>query len=285
MVPSDPNRERTDRHAAWVESGPQRQRALLDLGELWQYRNLVALLALRDLQVRYKQAAFGVAWAVVQPVIGTLTLVVLFHRLAHLSTAGVPYVPFTLAGFAGWTYFSATVASMTTSLVRDNALVTKVYYPRIATPLAAVLTGAVDLAVAIVLAEIAALATGITPPLQFLLLPAWLVALGLVTFGLGLPLATLNVRYRDVAQLVPFSTQVLLFITPVAYASSVVPSRWQWLYHVDPMVAVLDGIRWSMLGAPPPGLSAIVSAGCGTFLLLGGLRYFTASERRFADII
>jgi ABC-type polysaccharide/polyol phosphate export permease len=245
----------------------------------------VVILALRDLRVRYKQAAFGVAWAVLQPLIGTAILVVLFHRLAHLSTAGIPYIPFTLVGFAGWTYFSSTVTDMTASFVLDHALVTKIYYPRFATPLATILTGAIGLGIGLVVGEVGALSAGISPPLPMLLLPLWLVALGLVSLGFGLPLATLNIKYRDVAQLVGFAVQLMLYLTPVAYASSVVPSEWQLVYHLNPMVAVLDGMRWSMLGAPAPGLSALVSAGSALVLLIGGLRYFTRTERRFADVI
>jgi ABC-type polysaccharide/polyol phosphate export permease len=272
--------------APWVESGPEaRRRPFFDFGELWRFRDLVGFLALRDLQVRYKQAAFGVAWAVLQPLIGTVVLVVLFHNLAHLSTAGIPYLPFTLVGFAGWTYFSSTVTAMTTSFVVDAALVTKVYYPRFATPLATILTGAIGLAIGLLVAEIVVLASGITPALQLLLLPIWLVALALVSLGFGLPLATLHIKYRDVGQLVGFLIQIMLFLTPVAYASSVVPATWQWLYHINPMVAVLDGMRWSMLNAPPPGLSSLASAGCAVLLLIGGVRYFSTSERRFADLI
>lgn len=271
--------------APWVESGPEVRRPFFDFRELWRFRDLVGFLALRDLRVRYKQAAFGLAWAVLQPLAGTAVLILLFHKLAHLSTAGIPYLPFTLVGFAGWTYFTATVAAMTTSFVVDAALVTKVYYPRFATPLATILTGAIGVAIGLVVAEIVALASGITPTLQLLVLPLWLVALGLVSLAFGLPLATLHIRYRDVGQVVAFVIQLMLFLTPVAYASSVVPAKWQWLYHVNPMVAVLDGMRWSMIGAPAPGLPALVSAASALLLLVGGLRYFSASERRFADVI
>jgi ABC-type polysaccharide/polyol phosphate export permease len=272
----------TDR---WVERGPESKRKFVDLAELWRFRDLVLILAMRDLRVRYKQAAFGVAWAVLQPIIGTAILIVLFHNLAHLSTGGVPYVPFTLVGFSGWTYASSTVDTMTTSFVLDIALVTKVYYPRVATPLATSLTGAIGLAIGLVIAEIAALVEGITPSVFLLLLPIWLIALLLVSFGIGLPLATLHVKYRDVGQLVGFAIQLMLFLTPVAYSSSIIASRWQWLYHLNPMVAVLDGMRWSMLGAPAPGRTALVSAASGALLLIGGLRYFAKTERRFADVI
>lgn len=275
----------TARPAPWVECGPESRRTFFHFGELWRFRDLVVILALRDLRVRYKQAAFGVAWAVLQPLIGTAILVVLFHNLAHLSTAGIPYIPFTLVGFAGWTYFSSTVTDMTASFVVDHALVTKVYYPRFATPLATVLTGAIGLGIGLVVAEVAVLVSGVTPTLPLLLLPLWLVALGLVSLGFGVPLATLNIKYRDVGHLVGFAIQLMLYLSPVAYASSVVPSKWQWLYHVNPIVTVLDGMRWSMLGAPPPGFSALASAGSALLLLVGGMRYFTRSERRFADVI
>jgi ABC-type polysaccharide/polyol phosphate export permease len=284
-VHSDQGPARQTSPTPWTESGPEIRRTFFDFGELWRYRELVGFLALRDLRVRYKQAAFGVAWAVFQPLIGAAILIVLFHKLAHLSTAGIPYLPFTLVGFAGWTYFSSTVTDMTTSFVFDHVLVTKVYYPRVATPLATTLTGAIGLAIGLVVAEVVALASGITPTPALLLLPLWLAALGLVSFAVGLPLATLNVKYRDVGQVVGFAIQLMLFLTPVAYASSVVPAAWQWLYYVNPMVAVLDGMRWSMLGAPPPGVTSLVSAGSTVCLLVGGLWYFARSERRFADVI
>jgi ABC-type polysaccharide/polyol phosphate export permease len=257
----------------------------IDFGEVWRFRDLVGILALRDLRVRYKQAAFGVAWAVLQPLIGTAILIVIFHKLAHLSTAGLPYIPFTLVGFAGWTYFSTTVTDMTTSFVIDQSLVTKVYYPRVATPLATVLTGAIGLAIGLIVAEVVVLASGITPTFALLLLPIWLVSLALVSFGFGLPLATLNVKYRDVSQLIIFAVQVMLYLTPVAYATSVVPSKWQWVYHLNPIVAVLDGMRWSMLGGPAPGRTSLVSAGFAFLLLVGGLHYFVKSERQLADVI
>jgi lipopolysaccharide transport system permease protein len=269
----------------WVEVDAASPTSALDLRELWRFRDLVRFLALRDLQVRYKQAALGVVWAILQPVAGTATLFFLFHRLAHLSTDGIPNLPFTLVGFSGWTYFSATIVALTSSFVSNAALVTKVYYPRIATPVAGLLTSAVDLAVALVVAEVAAAAAGLAPGLPFLTLPLWLVALALTSLAVGLPLATLNVRYRDVGPVVTFGVQLLLFVSPVAYSSSVVHPAWQSLYHLNPMVAVLDGLRWSMLGGPIPGRWALVSLASGAAILVLGLRMFARHERRFADVI
>jgi ABC-type polysaccharide/polyol phosphate export permease len=275
----------TGNHERWVEIDAAHPRRVVDVRELWRFRDLVGILALRDLQVRYKQAALGVVWAVLQPLVGTATMVILFHRLAHLSTNGLPYLPFTLVGFSGWTYFSSTITTMTGSFVANSALVTKVYYPRIATPLAGLLTPAIDLGVALVVAEIAVGASGIVPPVQLALLPLWLVALAATSFAVGLPLATLNVRYRDVGPVVAFAVQLMLFVTPVAYASNVIGSAWQPLYHLNPMVAVLDGLRWSMIGGSTPGRWALISLGADAALLVLGFRMFVRNERRFADVI
>lgn len=272
------------RTPGWVENRSDR-RHHIDLQELWTYRDLVGFLALRDVRVRYKQAVFGVIWAVLQPLVGAVTLVIVFHRVAHLSTGGIPYLPFTLVGFAGWTYFSNTVGTMTTSFVANATMVTKVYYPRVATPLAATLTGGIDLAIGLLVAAVTIAVTGLAPGWPVVLLPAWILTLGVLAFAVGLPLAALNVRFRDVGPLVTFSIQLLLFVTPVAYATSQVPGRWQWLYHVNPVVAVLDGLRWSLLGAPGPGLYAVISLGVGAMLIVLGLRYFASVERRFADLI
>ncbi len=269
----------------WVENRPGGPGAVAALGEVWAFRELVSFLALRDIKVRYKQAAFGVAWAVLQPIAGMAILTVVFHRLAKVGSAGVPYVPFVLLGYAAWTYFSGTVSTMTTSFVHNAPLVTKVYFPRLAMPVAATVPNLVDLGIGMVVVVAFLPAYGVTPTPALITLPLWLLALVVVAGAAGLLLGTLNVQYRDVGQVVGLLTQMLFFASPVAYASTLVRGRLAWVYHANPLVAVLDGLRWALLAGPAPGAQCVVSLLTGAAMLAGGLWYFFAGERRFADVI
>jgi ABC-type polysaccharide/polyol phosphate export permease len=269
----------------WVENHPGGPGGLTMIREVWRFRELVSFLALRDLKVRYKQAAFGVAWAVLQPLAGMAILTVVFHRLAHVSSGGIPYVPFVLLGYAAWTYFSSTLSGMTASFVQNTPLVTKVYFPRLAMPVAAALPSLVDLGIGLLVVAAFVPAYGISPTLAVVTLPLWLAALGVAAFGTGLVLSTLNVRYRDVGQVVGLLIQLWFFASPVAYSSRLVTGPAAWAYHLNPMVAVLDGLRWSVLAGPAPGRTCLVSLAAGLVVLAGGLRYFFTVERRFADVI
>jgi lipopolysaccharide transport system permease protein len=269
----------------WTENRPTQGRRALSLDELWRYRDLVAFLALRDVKVRYKQAVFGGGWAVVQPLAGAAIFSVVFGRLAELPSDGVPYLVFAFAGFSLWSYFSASVNSARSSLVANAALITKVYFPRLAAPLASVLPGLLDLAVA--LAVLAAMMTwvGIAPGLAVVTLPLWVLGAMVVALGTGTLFAAVTVRYRDVQQVFGFVVQLWLFATPVAYASSLVEGNWRWAYYLNPMVGVMDGWRWSLLGGPAPGREALVSAAVAVTMLVLGLHVFQRGERDFADVI
>ncbi len=269
----------------WVENRPTAGRRAVDWRELWRYRELVAFLALRDIQVRYKQAAFGMLWAVVQPLAGLVVFTVVFGRLAKVPSDGVPYPLFALVGMTVWTLFSGGLNGATTSLVANAALVSKVYFPRIAAPLASVLPRLVDFAVALGLLAVLLVATGRLPGPQVVLLP--LVALWTVVlaFGVGLALATVQVRFRDAHHALTLLVQLWLYASPVAYPSSLVPDSWRWAYALNPVTGILDSARWVLLDTPAAGGPAVVSLAVTAVLLAVGLRTFARGERRFADVI
>lgn len=268
----------------WLEN-PRPGRWAPDVRELWAYRELTVFLAHRDLAARYKQAAFGAAWALVQPLVGAVVITLVFGRVAQLSSDGLPYLPFAFVGFAAWSYFSASLDRVAGSLVESSALVTKIYFPRLAAPLAAALPSLVELAVALAIAGVLVGLEGLAPGPAVLTLPLWVAAATGVVLSIGIHLATLNVRYRDVNSLTGPLLQVLFFASPVAYASSLIDGGWRWLFYANPMAAVIDGFRWSLLGAPAPGRWALVSLASATALLASGLAHFARAERRFADVI
>jgi lipopolysaccharide transport system permease protein len=269
----------------WIENRPTRGRRALDLDELWQYRDLVAFFALRDIKVRYKQAVFGGAWAVVQPLAGAAIFSVVFGRLAKLPSNGIPYLVFAFAGFALWSYVSSAVNTARGSLVANATLITKVYFPRLASPLARVLPALLDLAVALVVLIVMMAWVGLVPGLAVLTLPLWVIGAMVVALGTGTLFAAITVQYRDVQQVFGFVVQLWLFATPVAYASSLVGGGWSWLYHLNPMVGVMNGWRWSLFGGPPPGPEALLSGAVAVLQLVVGLQVFQRNERRFADVI
>lgn len=268
----------------WIENRPSRVRGVA-LRELWPYRELVYFLALRDLKARYKQAFFGISWAILQPVAGVTVFTIVFRNLASVSSGGVPYVAFALLGLLVWTYFASSVNAATTSLVANAALVTKVYFPRIAAPLAALVPGLAELAIGLVLLAAIMVHYGIVPGWAALTLPGWVLAAMVVGLAAGLLAASLNVKYRDVGAVMPVLVQLWLLATPVAYPSSLVHGGWRWVYALNPMVAVVDGFRWSLLETEAPGYEALASAATAAVLLAFGLLYFLRTERKFADVI
>lgn len=269
----------------WIENVPGRTRVLAALKEFWRARELVGFFALRDVKVRYKQAVFGILWALIQPVIGMLVLTVVFHQLGHVKTPGIPYVPSTMLGYTAWTYVSTTVATMTGSFLVNAPLLTKVYFPRLAMPVAAALPGIVDLAGGFVVTAIFIVAYRVVPSAAIATLPLWIASLVVVAFSVGTLLATLNAKFRDVGQAVGLLVQLWFFVTPIAYLSSIVHGPLAWVYHLNPIAGILDGLRWSVLAAPPPGAASLASLGSGLVVLVCALWYFMHSERRFADII
>jgi ABC-type polysaccharide/polyol phosphate export permease len=269
----------------WKENRPTNGRRALDLQELWAYRELIAFFALRDIKVRYKQAVFGGAWALVQPLAGAAIFTVVFGRLANLPSDGIPYLVFAFAGFTLWTYFSSSLNTARASLVSNAPLITKVYFPRLAAPVAGVLPGFVDLAASLPLLALMMLWTGTAPTLAILASPLVLLGAMVIALGAGMLFAALTVQYRDVQQVFGLVVQLWLYATPVAYSSSLVEGPWRALYHLNPMVGVMDAWRWSLLGGPAPGWEALISVAVSLAILYLGARVFASSERQFADRI
>jgi homopolymeric O-antigen transport system permease protein len=273
------------RTAGWVENRPRSGLLRLDVGELFDYRELGAFLALRDIRVRYKQAMLGIGWAVFQPLAGVVVFTLVFQRLADIQSDGLPYPVFAYVGLIVWTYTSGAVTKATQSLVSNANLVTKVYFPRVVIPLAAVFPGLLDLAVSLPVLVVLCAIYDVGPGWPVLTLPLWIAAAVIVAFAVGLLLSALNVRYRDVNQAITLLVSLWLFLSPVAYPVSAVPAAWLPLYAVNPMSAVIQGFRWCLLGGPSPGLWSLISAGVTIVLLSSALIYFQKTERRFADVI
>jgi lipopolysaccharide transport system permease protein len=270
----------------WVENrAPAGWLPSIRLGELWRFRELALVLALRDLKVRYKQTAFGVAWVVLQPLAAAAIFTIVFGRLADLPSEGLPYAVFVYSGLVLWAYFSGALDSVAQSLVQNRDLVTKTYFPALVAPLALTLPGLVDLGVSLVVVAVFMAIYGVAPGAAIVLLPFWIAACVVVVVAAGLWLSALNVQYRDVRHTMTFLLQVWLFASPVVYASSLVEGAWRYVYALNPMVTVLDGFRWSLAGAPAPGAEALVSLAVVVVVLATGLVYFLRAERRFADVI
>lgn len=256
------------------------------LPELWEYRELLYFLVWREVKVRYKQTALGVLWALLQPALTVGVFSLFFGRLAELPSDGVPYPAFALCAVLPWQLFAFTLTESSNSVVANQRLITKVYFPRLIVPLSSVGVAAIDFAIAMLLGVAVLGAFGITPGLRAVTVPLWTAYAGLVAFGAGLWLAALNVRYRDVRYVLPFMIQIWMFASPVAYSSSLVPEPWRWLYALNPMVGVIDGFRWALLGLPLPlGASAAVSIVTVLVLVVGGLLFFRRTERTFADLV
>ena len=269
----------------WIENRATRGWRGLDLRELWEYRELAMFLALRDLKVRYKQATFGAAWALFQPLAGVAVFTVVFRLLAGMPSEGVPYPLFAFASMALWIYIAGAVTKATQSLVHNTPLVTKVYFPRLLVPLASMLPGLVDLVVSLVFLVLLLVFYGVVPGLAVLTAPLWILAAAAVALGVGIWLAALNVRFRDMHHAINLFVQLWLFVSPVAYPLSAVDAAWRPLYALNPVVGVLEGFRWAVLGTPWPGMPVATSLAVAAAVLLLGVAYFQRSERRFADVI
>jgi lipopolysaccharide transport system permease protein len=254
--------------------------------ELWRYRDVAFQIAARDVTVRYRQTAFGIVWAVLQPVGFMVVFSIFFGNLAGVSSNGLPYPLFALAALVPWTFFANAMLLGSDSLVANSPLVSKIYFPRIFIPAGVVAAGLLDLFISLVILFIIILAWGVVPSAAVLALPA-LIAIAVATaLGVSAFLSAVNVRYRDVRYVVPFAIQMLLFATPVAYSATLIDQPWRTLYALNPMVGVVEGFRWATLdtGDAPLGLIA-VSAASALIILLIGLAYFDRVERRFADFV
>ena len=270
----------------WTFIEPPRGLAALPLGELWAYRELLYFLVWRDVKVRYKQTAIGAAWAVIQPLTTMVIFSLIFGGLAGIPSDGAPYPLFAFAALLPWQLFANALGSAGNSLVGSQSLITKVYFPRLLIPLAAVLGGLVDFAIAFLILLAMLLAFGVAPSPALLALPLFVLLALASALAVGLWLSALNVQYRDVRYTIPFLTQIWLYATPVVYPSSLVPAPWRALLWLNPLAGVVEGFRWALLGTPaPPAALLALSAASVAALLAGGLVYFQRVEGGFADVV
>ncbi|HZR33556.1 MAG TPA: ABC transporter permease [Terriglobales bacterium] len=254
--------------------------------ELWDYRELLFFLTWRDIKVRYKQTVLGVAWAIIQPFFGMVVFTIFFGRLAKVPSDGIPYPLFCYAALLPWQLFAYALTESSNSVVTNERLITKVYFPRLVIPISAVLAGLVDFVIAFGVLLVMMAYYGVRPGWAVLTLPLFVLFAVATALGVGLWLSALNVRYRDVRYTLPFITQLWLFASPVAYSSSLVPERWRPLYGLNPMTGVVEGFRWALLGrTTPPGMMVLVSGVVVVVVLLSGLFYFRRVERSFADLV
>jgi lipopolysaccharide transport system permease protein len=253
--------------------------------DLWMYRELLYFLCWRDIKVRYKQTVLGAAWAIIQPFLTMLVFSVIFGRLAKVPSDGIPYPIFTYVALLPWTLFVYGLNQASNSLVNSANLITKVYFPRLVLPMSSILSGLLDFIIAFVVLIGMMLFYEIRPTMTIILLPLFILLTLAATLGVGLWLAALNVQYRDIRYAVPFLTQFWFFITPVAYSSSLIAEPWRTLYGLNPMVGVVEGFRWILLGKVPSGPMLSLSVITTLCLLVSGLYYFRRMEKSFADVV
>jgi len=259
---------------------------LPSLGELMDYWELLYFLVWRDVKVRYKQTFIGVAWAILQPVMTMMIFTVIFGNFAKMPSDGLPYSIFAYTALLPWNYFSQGVSRTGVSLVGDSNLIRKVYFPRLIIPLASVAAPFLDFFVSFLVLLVMMVWFGITPSWGVLFLPLFLLLALMTALAVGLWLSPLNVRYRDVGHTIPFLIQFWMYASPVAYSVSLIPEKWRLLYSLNPMVGVIEGFRWALLGKQSPAFSVIaLSAVMVAALLLGGIVFFKRMERTFADTI
>ena len=258
----------------------------IPLGELWEYRELLYFFVWREIKIRYKQTAIGAAWAVLQPLLTMIVFTLFFGKLAHIPSEGLPYPIFYYSALLPWMYFAASLQNATNTIVENQRLITKVYFPRLALPLSSVLSGLVDFAVSFLMFVVMMIYFHVRPTTAMLWLPAFIFLALLTALGLGLWLSALNAIYRDVRYVVPFLVQFWMFASPVAYPSSLVPERWRWIYGLNPMAGVIEGFRWSLAGhGQPPGGLILISSGVVLLVLLSGVAYFQSVETTIADVV
>jgi lipopolysaccharide transport system permease protein len=259
---------------------------VLPVGELWDSRELLYFFVWRDIKIRYKQTAIGAAWAVLQPLLTMLVFSLFFGKLAHIPSEGLPYPIFYYSALLPWTYFAAALQAGTNTIVENQRVITKVYFPRLTLPLSSVLSGLVDFGISFAMFLVLMVYYGIRPTAAVLWLPAFLLLAVLTALGVSLWLSALNAMYRDVRYLLPFLVQFWLFASPVVYPSSMVPEKWRWLYGLNPMAGVIEGFRWSLTGRDSPrGPMLLASVGVAVVIFLGGVAYFQKMETTVVDLV
>jgi lipopolysaccharide transport system permease protein len=264
---------------------PTKRWSLLSFKDIWAYRELLFFLTWRDVKVRYKQTALGAAWAILQPLFMMIIFTIFFGRLAAVDSAGIPYPVFALAGLVPWTFFSNAITASGNSLVGSANLITKVYFPRLIVPAAAMLAGLVDFVLAFILLILLMLYYQVVPTIQLLFLPVLVLLTALFSLGVGTWFSALNVKYRDVRFALPFLIQLWLFVSSVILPSSAVPAKWRWLLMLNPMSGIIEGYRSALFGLPFDWLALGIASGLTILTLLYAIFAFGRVERSFADII
>lgn len=253
--------------------------------ELWQYRELLRFLVVRDIKVRYKQTVLGGLWAILQPFMNMIVFTIFFGHLAKIPSDGLPYPIFVYTALLPWQFFSGGIGSSGNSLVANSQLISKVYFPRMIIPAASLGAGCLDFLIAFILLIVMMIYYGIYPGMGILLFPLLMILVALASLGVGMILAALNVAYRDFRYVIPFLVQFWLFATPVIYPASIVPDQWRWLINLNPVAGLITGIRSSLLNLPLPWPDIWISATISIGIFVIGIVYFNKMERRFADII
>jgi lipopolysaccharide transport system permease protein len=270
--------------ASWYRIQPLRGWATLNLKELWQYRELAYFLAWRDVKVRYKQTLIGVMWVLLQPVAMMAVFWLLFGRIAQLPSNGVPYPLYILVALVPWQFFARVISESTNSLITDQRLITRVYFPRLVVPIATALTAFVDFSLAICLVALLMAWFSTVPGSAIILLPMAIMLMFAAALGVGFWLSALNVEYRDVMHAVPFLVQFWFFVTPVLYATSMLPDSWRWIFAFNPMTSVVEGFRWCLVGmAPTDSHISAISAAIAVISFFSGMMWFRRRERSFVD--
>lgn len=264
---------------------PSNRWSLLSFKDIWAYRELLFFLTWRDVKVRYKQTALGAAWAILQPLFMMIIFTIFFGRLAGVGSAGIPYPLFALAGLVPWTFFANAITASGNSLVGSAHLITKVYFPRLIVPSAAMLAGLVDFMLAFMLLVFLMIYYGVTPTAQVLFLPVLILLTALFALGVGTWMSALNVKYRDVRFALPFLIQLWLFVSSVILPSSAVPEKWRWLLMLNPMSGIIEGYRSALFGLPFDWLALSIASVLTVLILLYAFYSFGRVERSFADII
>jgi lipopolysaccharide transport system permease protein len=264
---------------------PRRRSLLINLRDLWQYRDLLYILTLRDIKVRYKQTVLGILWAIIQPLFMMIIFTLFFGKLAKIPSDGIPYPLFAYAGLLPWTFFSNALNSSGNSLVGNSSLVTKVYFPRMIIPIAAVGSGLLDFVISFGLLILLMLYYGVGFSPNILMLPILTLLTALLTIGIGMWMSALNVKYRDVRYALPFLIQLWMFATPIIYPSSLIPEKWRWLFRINPLTGLIEGYRSAIFGKP----FDLIGLGISIFFIFIVLIYsaytFRQMERSFADIV
>jgi lipopolysaccharide transport system permease protein len=253
--------------------------------EMWMYRELLLFLTWRDIKIRYKQTVLGFAWAILQPFLTMVVFSLFFGRLGNIPSDGLPYPIFNYTALLPWQFFETSITFSTTSLVSNSNMVTKVYFPRLFVPISSVLSGLIDFAIAFLVLIAMMIFYQVSPTIGMLLLPLFLLLAFVTALGVSLWMSALNVKYRDVRYVVPFLARFWFFATPIAYPSTLLDEPWRTIYGLNPMVGVVEGFRWALLGTQPPQAMIFLSTVVAFLLFLSGLFYFNRTEKTFADVI